>query len=276
MAFGKNQDPRYRGNFQVLLTLVLLAAVAAGVLGAMFWLRDRKGPPQAPVAQAAPAKPAPPKPVATPAVPTPSPEEVVKREKLDGLRKQIAESRDSAVIAGLAQEILLLEPEDAQAWNVVGQTREAQGDVKEAIAAYDRSGASPSRTYYSYFLKGRLLRQQGDMAGALANLEEARRLKTDSVILANLIMIFRLQAGQAEDVRSEVRVFQKSEVRANVDQWLFGAAALALQDGNEERAITFSRRFRNLVNPEIYKILISDSFFDPYREKFPTFFSINQ
>ena len=166
-----------------------------------------------------------------------------------------------------------MEPDDHQVWSHLGRLREAKGDLTAALDAYERATASPQRTYYDHYLKANLLRKQGNLAGGLAELELARQLKTDSVILTNLILIFQIQSGQSETVRTLVRSYEHTGLHSNVDQWLLGAAAINLQDSNWPKAERLLARFRNLTNKELYQALVDDPFFDSFRERLPDFLS---
>jgi tetratricopeptide (TPR) repeat protein len=204
---------------------------------------------------------------------TPVPVVSEKDEKLAALRTTLLGMKDWEQIPRLVEEILALDPDDGLAWSYKGRLHEKKGELAEALAAYDRAVSSPSRTYYFYFLRARLLRQQGDLPGAIASLEEARKLKPDSVILANFILIYKIQAGRTEEVRALVKTYTLADVQSNKDQWLMGAVALALSDGDAKKAAALRARFRNLVNPEAYQVLVTDAFFEPYKRQFPEVFS---
>ncbi len=259
MAFWDFEDNRYKGARALLIISILGVLVTALGLTLLFWSYDET--PAEPAAFA-------PAPEPTPA-PPPGPEEL-RLAKLKELRIALGgavDERDAAKMESLSRAILEIEPEDSGAWSHVGHARETRGEFSEALISYGKAiQFSESEPYYLY-LRARLHRKQGDFPAAIKDLEEAARRDPASAGMANLLLIYKIQAGDAEEVRQIVTTYEQTQIHAQSNLWLFGAAALSLQDGNLNRAARYLDAFRNVAGPAILEELLADPFFDPYRNE---------
>lgn len=113
--------------------------------------------------------------------------------------------------------------------------------------------------------RARALREQGKLDVAIRDLEEAAAVEPGNVVASNLLMIVRIENGQADEVRGIVASNQAAEIQSTAELWLFGAAALALHDNDVPGAVEYFGRFRTVSGATLAAQLLRDPFFDPYR-----------
>ncbi len=259
MAFWDFEDNRYKGARALLIISVLGVLVTAFGLTLLFWSYD-EAPEETSVLAATP-EPTP--------TPPPSPEEL-RIAKLKELRIALGgavNARDGAKMESLSKAILEIEAQDSGAWSHVGYAQENREEFSEALISYGKAiEYSASEPYYLY-LRARLHRKQGDFPAAIKDLEEAARRDPASVGMANLLLIFKIQAGEVEEVRQIVETYEKTQIHAQANLWLLGAGALALQDGNLNRAARCFDAFQGTAGPAILAELLADPFFNAYRNE---------
>lgn len=259
MAFWDFDDNRYKGARALLIISILAVLVTAFGLTLLFWSYEES--PAEVVAFSPTPEPTP--------TPPPSPEEL-RLEKLKQLRIELGgavNARDWAQMESLSRAILEVEPEDSGAWSHVGYAQENREEFSEALVSYGKAiEFSTSEPYYLY-LRARLHRKKGDFPSALKDLEEASRRDPASVGMANLFLIFKIQAGEGEEVRQIVNTYEQTQIHAQSNLWLLGAAALAMQDGNFDRAARCLDAFQTVAGSAILAELLADPFFNPYRNE---------
>jgi tetratricopeptide (TPR) repeat protein len=259
MAFWDFEDNRYKGARALLIASILGVLVTAFGLTLLFWSYDES--PSDPLAVAPTPEPTP--------TPPPSPEEI-RLAELKELRIELGSAvnvRDGAKMESLALAILEIEPGDSGAWSHVGYAEENREEFTEALESYGKAIAfNPNEPYYRY-LRARLHRKLGDFPAAIRDLEEASRTDPASVGMANLLLIYKIQAGEVEQVRRIVDTYEQAQIHEQAGLWLLGAAALSLQDGNLKRAAHYIQAFHHIAGSPILAELLSDSFFDPYRDE---------
>ena len=104
-----------------------------------------------------------------------------------------------------------IDPEDAEALFLLGQTYEAQGDLDAAADAYKRSlraDISQSRVQYNLAI---ILKSQGDIDEAIENLEIAIRIDSEFVGARLALGDIYAESGNAEDARTEYETVLEME-----------------------------------------------------------------
>ncbi|MEX1118242.1 MAG: tetratricopeptide repeat protein [Terrimicrobiaceae bacterium] len=257
MAFWDFEDARYKGARALTIASMAGVVVTAVGLTLLFWNYDEKP------ADTIVAKPTP-KPTPTP---PPSPEQI-RQSQIQELRATLADPiarQDWQQIKSISKSILELDPADLEGWRHLGWSQEQRGELESALASYSQVISLPGSIPYDRFLRARVLRKKGDLAGAIMDLEEASKEDPGSVGMSNLLMIFKLQAGRDAEVRAMVASYAAVGIKNQADLWLLGAAALALKDGNIPRADASLGGFQAVVDPQLFSELLGDPFFDPYR-----------
>ncbi len=259
MAFWDFEDNRYKGARALLIISILGVLVTAFGLTLLFWSYDEA--PAEPVAFAPTPEPTP--------TPPPSPEEL-RLAKLKDLRIELGRAvndREAEKMESLSRAILEIEPEDSGAWSHIGYAQQNREEVDEALISYGKAiQFSESEPYYLY-LRARLHRKMGNFPAAIKDLEEAGRRDPASVGMANLLLIYKIQAGEVEEVRQIVATYEKTQIHSQANLWLLGAAALSLQDGNFNQATRYFDAFENIAGPAIFAEILADPFFNPYRNE---------
>jgi cytochrome c-type biogenesis protein CcmH/NrfG len=259
MAIWHLQDHRYRQE-RIFVSLSIFGLIAgAALMGWLFW-------PQRPMVSSSPS-PSVQENMSQPAEVAQRP--AVSPAELLDLHRQL----DVAGLAGnvdetenLAKKLHALVPDDAHGWNWLGWVYRERGDREAAIAAFDRAASRPSsRQAFFFYQKACVMRSAGDLAGAVAVMKEATRLHPGSVETSNLSMVFQIQAGQVDEVRTALNGYATLDLESQRVMWLLAGAALAMKDGETARARSLLSDLRQRIPPESFRDLVNDSFFEPYR-----------
>lgn len=212
------------------------------------------------------ASPSPPVVLAEPPVPS---EADLRGEEL-ALRltelSEAARSNDLPKLEEVARAVLALDPHEGRAWGALGRLQSQQGDPTAALISLSKAlQVSKDRTSLLSARAG-VHRKLGDFPAALADLEEATKLDPSNAGVANRLLIFKIQAGQAEEVRSFISTYEQAAITSQKPLWLLGAAALSMQDGDPLKAASYLDSLKFLLAPQQFSELLSDPFFEPYQE----------
>lgn len=191
-----------------------------------------------------------------------------RRRLVEGLREETndaIQSRDWPRLEDLSMKIIRLAPQDGDAWSKLGWAQGRKGDIHNAMAAYSRAISLDFVPAFNLYQRACLYRQLGNYEAAVRDMKEAHERDPLSVVISNLLMVFQIQAGQSDEVRAKVSGFEKSDFDSYASQYLLGAAALALNDGDSSKAVRFLARFQALTPPDAFYEMLRDPFFDPYR-----------
>ena len=248
-------DKRY-GPFRKQMVFMAIVAIAfAGILLGLFLFRPLPGPPSTFVASPPPSAPR-------------LSAEDLRQQELDQLRSQLQAAlakRDWPTIETVAREILEREPDDGEAWHALGWFFEKHSAYEEAAQAYGKAVEADFLRPQALLKRAAMRRLQKRPADALSDLEDSARLDPDSVVTPNLLMICKIEAGRVEEVRAEVRGFERVGLVANADRYLLGKAALQLHDGDFSAASRTLEEFRARVGLPLFAVLLQDPFFEPFR-----------
>ncbi len=177
------------------------------------------------------------------------------------------QGRDWPRLEDLSKKILQAAPEDGDAWSKLGWAQGRKGEINNAMVAYTRAIALNFEPAFNLYQRACLYRQQGDYQAAVRDMKDAHERDPLSVVISNLYLIFRIQAGQAAEVRAEVSGFEKMDLEFFGSQYLLAAAALALKDGDVPNAVRLLTQFKALVPPDGFYELMQDPYFDAYRNE---------
>ncbi|MEX1119061.1 MAG: tetratricopeptide repeat protein [Terrimicrobiaceae bacterium] len=244
---------------------VVGAILVVIVLGVFVFGLNQKAPETAAVIEESTSKP------------PPSPEELrqIQVNDLRGNLEQAAAEQNRMTLETAALALLELEPQSGEAWSHLGRVQQSRGETKEAITSFTKAIEFSQQKAFDLYLRAGLLRAQGDLPAAIQDLEQAAQIDPSSVGIANSVMIFKIQNGGQDEVRSLVEAYERTGIRRNAQFWLLGAAAVAMQDGNAVRATRCLEALQVLIAKPLLAELLADPFFDPYRDQpdFQAFFS---
>jgi len=196
--------------------------------------------------------------------------EQVREIQLNTLREQLQESvadRNWSAIEQLAGAVLKMEPADGEAWNYIALVNEKAGKPQEALDAYSKAIDAQFLPSFTLLRRAAIYRQLGNYQAAIADLQESARLDPQSIAVPNLILVYQIQAGDAERVRKAVEGFEAAGLESAGQQYLLGKAALALHDGDPAKAAAILSQYQALVPPQVLAELLQDPFFAPYRNE---------
>lgn len=198
-------------------------------------------------------------------------EEAARTEQIRELYRQLDAAGDAGDVdstARLAHGILALKPDDPDAWIWLGWVHSQRGETRSSIEAYDRAAARASdRRAFAMYQKACVLRSLGDVTGALEVMKESVRLHPESIEVGNLLMIFQIQAGEEEAVRTMLKGYAAIDLDSQKSAWLLGAAALAMHDGDKARACALLDDFEGRVSSAGFRQMLRDAFFEPFRSR---------
>lgn len=255
------EDKRY-GSFRRQMAFAAAGlALCLLVVGVLLWPAKPQAREETGAVASPSALPTPP--------PTLTPEQIrlARLEELRGVLRAAGDARDWAAIEDAARQIVVVEPEDGEAWHSIGWTLERKNDPAGAAEAYGKAseaGFLPAHTLLKRAAMYRLLKKYPE---AIADLEQSIRLDPESTVSPSLLMITQIQAGREDEVRRAVAGYERIGLSTTADQYLLGKAALAMQAGDMPGAAQALEDFRGRLSPELFSVLVQDRFFDPYRSE---------
>ncbi len=207
----------------------------------------------------------------TKSTPLPPPEltdDQLKAIKINELRTSLEEASSASnfdEMSRLADELLELDPRESDAWVARGLAKQAVGDMAGALECFEKSIELSRDNSVGLVQRAKLYRQQNNLRAALSDLEEAGSKDPSDIEVASLILIVKIEAGNIDEVRSLIASYEQLGVSRHSQLWLLGAAAVALNDGNSDRAARAFDGFQRAVSPALFSKLLADPFFVPYQ-----------
>ncbi len=232
---------------------VLVALVATGVI--IFLAITKTAPTSSPAVYAQPVAPNP---------------EDLRSEEIDALQEELSEAarnKDRAKLEEVALAILALDPEHGRAWGTLGRLQSQEGDPAAALVSLNKALEFSKDKTALLAARAGVHRKLEDFPSALADLEEATSLDPSNAGVANRLLIFKIQAGQEDEVRSYISTYEQAAITSQKPLWLLGAAALSMQDGDPQKAARYLDSLKFLLTPQQFAELLADPFFEPYQEE---------
>ncbi len=256
MAYLSIRDRRALKSRKRLMRPVLGIAVGLLATAALIYLAIVK-----------PATPSAPPPLVQSATPGP---ESLKAEEISRFQaefKAAVGENDDPKLEAASLALLRVDPQSGKAWRVLGQLQSHQGDLPAALVSFSKALEFSEEKSPILAARASLHRKLGDLPSALLDLEEATRLEPGNAGVANRLLIFKIQAGRAEEVRAFVATYEKAAITSQAPFWLLGAAALSMQDGDPGKAAAYLSSLKALLSPEQFSRLLDDPFFEPYHQE---------
>jgi tetratricopeptide (TPR) repeat protein len=197
----------------------------------------------------------------------PDTEDLRAKQLLD-LHSELSEATggtDPAKLEATALSILAIDPQNAPALAALGKLQARQGDPSVALVTLNKALELSKEKSSLLVIRAGVHRKLGDLSAALSDLEVAARLDPVNADAANRLLVFKIQAGHKEEVRAFVSTYESAAITSQRPFWLLGAAALAMQDGDAEKAAGYLDSLEALLTPQLFSDLLADPFFDPYR-----------
>ena len=202
------------------------------------------------------------------AIPTdPGPEDL-RAEELLALQTELSEAtrvKDPEKLEATAMSILAIDPQNGLALGALGRIQARQGDPSAALVTLSKALEVSKDKSSLLVARAGVHRKLGDLPSAVSDLEVAARVDPANADAANRLLILKIQSGHTEEVRAFVSTYETAAITSQRPFWLLGAAALAMQDGDPEKAGVYLDSLKALLAPQLFSDLLADPFFDPYR-----------
>ena len=123
----------------------------------------------------------------------------------------------------------------AEGWELAGMLEEAVGNTPSALTQYARGLAiCPSASLYWH--RARLLRQRGEFAPAMKDMDLAAAAAPRDITISNERLLLMVQAGLADHANVEIKSLRENGGTDNSAAWLFGLCGVAFQNGEYSEA----------------------------------------
>lgn len=260
-GFGKIFGSRRHGRerfFVFVVVPLLLLGVAAGLL-AMFCLGQPGGknlPPRPPGGPAAAGE--------QPSAALASFRSLSKEDKVVALHmaggRAIGEKKYGEAVNRF-RDITELQPGNAKAWNNLGAALLLADRNEEGVRALARSISLDPEDPKVHLNRADGLRKLGRLEEAIHDQQEALKKDPTDIVEKNRLLLLRIEAGQAEAVRAEVKSSRALELLEPERNTIMAAVYLDVVSGDLARAKATLIRAQGLLSPEDFQKLCADSAF---------------
>ena len=191
------------------------------------------------------------------------PEEKSSSATIGNSRKEIDEATRLFLAGDLdaARRVLLHvdlgNANSAEGWELAGILEEAVGNNPSALTQYTRGlGIKPSASLYWH--RAHLLRQRGDFAPAMKDMDLAAAAAPRDVTISNERLLLMVQAGLVDRANTEIKALREHGGTDNAAAWLFGLCGVALQNGEYSEAKKILDVAKASFPPPIFDRMLKD------------------
>jgi len=191
-------------------------------------------------------------------------EQITMVEETDSLlagRQAIQEMSYDAAVKYFTR-VIELNPKSIEGWTMLADVQLKQGNDQDALVSLQRRIELLPESARPHFLLARIYRSKGKNEEALQSLKEAVRIAPLDPLFSNTLYILRVQNGELEQVSSELKampILSQTLERT----FIFGRAAVALAEGNQDASIRYILRARDYLPEDTYNTLLYEEFFAP-------------
>lgn len=227
------QDPRYRRDRIILVAIIGLAVV---LLFGTFLLLSSKHPLSS-------GKP-------------PSAEAADALKGIDEASRLFSAGDVNAARRVLLQ-VDLEKARSAEGWELAGILEEAAGNSPSALTQYTR-GLAIKQSASLYWHRARLLRQQGNFAAAMKDMDLAAAAAPMDITISNERLLLMVQAGLGDQANAEIKTLSGRAGAGNTAAWIFGLCGVALQNGEYSEANKLLGVAKASVPPNTFDHMLKD------------------
>lgn len=173
---------------------------------------------------------------------------------------------DIAAAAAAFSAATAIDPGRAEAWNGVGLTLLARAKAADALQAFERALRLDAMNARAYANRARALRLLDRLPEAIASAKESTRLDPSNPLYSNRYLLMRIQNGEADAVRTEVRAATLLKIESMESNSVVAAAALDLIGGEEIMFREKLERAKGLLPQATLSGLLDDPVLKPYSE----------
>lgn len=139
------------------------------------------------------------------------------------------------------------------------------GEAEAAARNFSVSLGLEPRQPLAYLGRSEALRRLDRTTEALSDLHAAQTLEPANPLIANKLLLVRLEAGQKDAVQRDLQSAIDLDTRALEPSWLGGAAGFSAQNGDVSQAVEFLEKLRPRVPSATFQAIVTDRVFDPVR-----------
>jgi len=147
--------------------------------------------------------------------------------------------------------------QSAEGWELAGMLEESVGNSRSALTQYTR-GLAIRQSGSLYWHRAHLLRQRGDFAPAMKDMDLAASLAPNDITISNERLLLMVQAGRADQANAEIKALREHDGTRNAGAWIFGLCGVALQNGEYSEAEKLLAVAKESVPPQIFDRMLKD------------------
>ncbi|MFZ4778099.1 MAG: tetratricopeptide repeat protein [Terrimicrobiaceae bacterium] len=179
------------------------------------------------------------------------------RKKIDEAVRHFLEG-DLKAARGVLLRVDLEKARSAEGWELAGMLEEAAGKRESALAQYTK-GLTIRQSGALYYHRARLLREQGDLASAMTDMDLAAARAPMDILISNERLLLMVQAGLVNQANAEIKKLRENGGSGSSGAWLFGLCGIALQNGEYSEA----RKILDVVRPSVPSKIFDRMLKDP-------------
>jgi tetratricopeptide (TPR) repeat protein len=177
-------------------------------------------------------------------------------KEIDDASRLFSEGNPDAARRVLLQ-VDLERARSAEGWELAGMLEEAVGNNLSAMTQYTRGLAiRPASSLYWH--RAHLLRQRGDLAPAMKDMDLAAAAAPRDITISNERLLLMVQAGLADQANAEIKALREHAGTDNSAAWIFGLCGVALHNGEYSEAKKLLAVSRASVPPRIFDRMLKD------------------
>lgn len=188
---------------------------------------------------------------------------------LKGVQYQMAvtamNAGDEVAAKSYAYEAIGKSDSVVQAYNLLGMIAARSGDAATAEWAFERATIANPVDPMAYYNWSEVLRSRNEPRLAIAKLRSAMQRNPGEPLYALKLRLAKVEAGDERDLLEEV----DAQLKLNPPSadWLLTAAAIALNQGQFDEAVTLLNLARRSMQPILFLgIIQEDSLFRKFRD----------
>ncbi|GAB4178625.1 MAG: hypothetical protein Fur0032_19130 [Terrimicrobiaceae bacterium] len=159
-----------------------------------------------------------------------------------------------------------IDPSRTEAWNGVGLSLLARGKAADALLAFERAVRLDTTDARGYANRALALRVLDRLPEAIASAKESTRLDPSNPLYSNRYFLMRIQNGEEDAVRSEVRSAALLKIENIEASSVVAAAALDLIGGEQASFRDKLERAKSLLPQATLSALLDDPVLAPYAD----------
>lgn len=153
-----------------------------------------------------------------------------------------------------------------QAHAVLGSLRQQRQSYGEAAESFSEAILLDPKPEY-FLMRAECEAALGNMAEARADFDRAAELAPSQPLITNKRYLFLIRQGEKKSVQDRIDLELEIGITSAMPSWVMAAAAIQLENGQTEAAVSLLQNARTLLGPQDFSRLLRDPLFQKYRNR---------